>query len=146
MSGTGLDIGSIAQAELVVRPSDTASVIGLSPDDRFPAVFATSRMIALMEVAAARAMTNALGEDQLSVGVSVQITHTAASPVGSRVRAMATFLGQDGKLFHFRVEAFDGAGQVGGGTHSRAIVNAERLLTGAARRLDAQNMSATIGG
>ena len=136
MKAVLLDIGAAADAELVVRPSDTASMIGLSAEDAFPAVFATSRMIALMEVAAARVMAPALEEGQLSVGVSVTIRHMAASPVGGTVRALATYLGRDGKMFHFRVEAFDDAGLVGSGEHSRAIVESARLLAGAARRIE----------
>jgi predicted thioesterase len=50
------------------------------------------------------------------------------------VRAVATYLGPEGKLFNFRVEAFDEAGSIGDGEHLRAIVATERLLVGAARR------------
>jgi predicted thioesterase len=50
------------------------------------------------------------------------------------VRAVATFARNDGKLFIFRVEAFDDAGPVGEGEHSRAIIDTERLLQGAAQR------------
>jgi predicted thioesterase len=50
------------------------------------------------------------------------------------VRAVATYIGPEGKLFRFRVEAFDEAGSIGSGEHTRAIVATERLLAGAARR------------
>jgi fluoroacetyl-CoA thioesterase len=123
-----------AEACLVVTPQDTARHIALAPSDAFPEVFATSRMIALMELAAARAMKPLLGEGQLSVGVSLQVRHTAATPVGSNVRAMATYLRTEAKLMHFRVEAFDEAGSIGSGEHARAIVDTGRLLSGAERR------------
>jgi len=87
-----------------------------------------------MELAAARAMRSALQPGQLSVGVSLNVKHTAPTPVGARVRAVATYQRNDGKLFLFKVEAFDDAGPVGQGEHSRAIINTERLLQGAARR------------
>jgi predicted thioesterase len=135
MSTATFRIGSTASAELVVGPEDTATAIALSEADSFPAVFATSRMIALMEIAAARLMAPILEVGQLSVGVSVNVRHTAASPVGSTVRAVATFLGEDGKLFLFRVDAEDDAGPVGSGEHSRAVVSSERILNGAARRI-----------
>ena len=51
-----MKIGESAEASLVVQPSDTARVLSRSPDDVFPEVFATSRMIALMELAAGRLM------------------------------------------------------------------------------------------
>jgi predicted thioesterase len=79
-------------------------------------------------------MRAALQPGQLSVGVSLNVKHTAATPVGGRVRAVATFERNDGKLFIFKVEAFDDAGPVGAGEHSRAIIDTERLLQGAAKR------------
>ena len=129
-----LAAGDTGEAEILVQPSDTAKVLAQSSEDSFPEVFATSRMIALMELAAARAMRPALKTGQLSVGVSLNVKHTAATPVGGRVRAVATFERNDGKLFIFRVEAFDEAGPVGEGEHSRAIIDTERLLQGAAKR------------
>lgn len=123
-----------AEATLVVALEDTAQHIALSPEDSFPEVFATSRMVALMEVAAARAMQPLLGDGQLSVGVSLNVRHSAATPVGGHVRAVATYLRTEAKLLHFRVEAFDDAGVIGSGEHARAIVDTARLLSGAERR------------
>ena len=134
-----IQTGDSAEASLVVERSDTALVLSMSPDDAFPEVFATSRMIALMELAAARVMRPMLQPGQLSVGVSLNVTHTAATPVGGRVRALATFLGEDGKLFRFTVEAFDDAGLIGRGEHTRAIILTERLIAGAARRKPAES-------
>ena len=125
-------VGDTADASFVVQPSDTAKA--LSPQDDFPDVFATSRMVALMELAAARALKPLLQPGQLSVGVTLNIRHTAATPVGGKVRAVATYLGPEGKLFRFKVQAFDDAGPIGEGEHTRAIIDAERLVTGAARR------------
>jgi fluoroacetyl-CoA thioesterase len=129
-----LNAGDTGQAEILVQHSDTAKVLALSSEDSFPEVFATSRMIALMELAAARAMRPALKPGQLSVGVSLNVKHTAATPVGGRVRAVATYQRMDGKLFIFKVEALDDAGLVGDGEHSRAIIDTDRLLQGAAKR------------
>ena len=127
-----LRIGDSADASFVVQPSDTAKA--LSTEDDFPDVFATSRMVALMEFAAARALKPLLQPGQMSVGVTLSIRHTAATPIGGNVRAVATYLGPDGKLFRFKVHAFDDAGPIGEGEHTRAIIDAERLVTGAARR------------
>lgn len=129
-----LEIGASAEASFVVQQSDTAEALAISAEDSFPAVFATSRMIALMELAAARSMKALLKPGELSVGVSLNVRHTAATPVGGKVRAVATYQGQEGKLHRYKVEAFDDAGPIGEGDHTRAIVATERLLTGAARR------------
>jgi fluoroacetyl-CoA thioesterase len=125
-----------AEASLTVQQGDTAETLSLGDGDAFPAVFATSRMVALMEIAAARVLRPLLKEGELSVGVSIDVKHGAATPVGCRVRAVATYLGQEGKLHRFRLEAFDEAGSIGSGEHLRAIVNTERLVTGARRRID----------
>jgi len=123
-----------AEASLRVGPEHTARHIALEPGDSFPEVFATSRMIALMEVAAARAMQPMLGAGQLSVGISLNVRHTAATPVGCRVRAVATCLRSDSQRVHFKVQAFDEAGLIGEGEHARAVVDTARLLSGAQRR------------
>lgn len=126
--------GDSAEATLVVQASDTAKHLALSPEDDFPEVFATSRMVALMELAAARLMKPVLQPGQLSVGVTVNVKHGAATPVGCRARAVAHYLGMEGKLYRFRIEAFDEAGPIGEGEHSRAIIATERLLAGADKR------------
>ena len=126
--------GQSAEASVTVELDDTAEALCLSDEDSFPAVFATSRMIALMEIAAARVMRPLLREGELSVGVSVNVSHGAATPVGCRVRAVATSLGMEGKLHRFRVEAFDESGPIGSGEHFRAIVSTARLVGGAEKR------------
>lgn len=126
--------GTLAEARLTVQATDTAKALCLSPDDDFPAVFSTSRMIALMELAAARCMKSLRQPGQLSVGVGVDIKHTAATPVGVEITAKATFLEQQGKLYLFCIEAFDRGGLIGTGQHTRAIVTTERLLSGARDR------------
>jgi fluoroacetyl-CoA thioesterase len=129
-----MDIGETGEARMVVGVADSAKALSLSAEDDFPHVLATSRMIALMELAASRPMRALLGAGQLSVGVGVDVRHLAATPVGIEVRAVATFQGMDGKLYRFRVEAFDRGGRIGAGEHTRAIVGTDRLLDGATTR------------
>jgi fluoroacetyl-CoA thioesterase len=126
--------GATAEIALEVRYEDTAHALSALTDDTFPEVLATSRMIALMELAAAKLLRPLLNAGELSVGVTVDIRHKAATPIGGRVRAVATYLGLEGKLHRFRVEAFDDAGPIGSGEHTRAIIAAERLEAGAAKR------------
>jgi predicted thioesterase len=91
-------------------------------------------MVALMERAAARLMQPLLGPGELSVGVQLDVRHAAPTPAGARVRAEARFVGLEGKLYRFEVVAFDPAGEIGRGVHTRAIVETARLVAGAARR------------
>ena len=127
-------VDSTASARLTVAPSDLANVLNLEPGDSFPPVFATSRMVGLMEVAAARILSPHLREGEVSVGVSVDVVHTAPTPPGAVVTATARFVAREGKLFLFEISAADGAGEIGRGTHKRASVSSERLVAGAARR------------
>jgi fluoroacetyl-CoA thioesterase len=129
------DIGASASAELIVGPADLASSLGIEAGDQFPAVLATARMVALMELAAARVLRPHLQPGELSVGVTVEITHSAATPAGELVTATARLTGREGKLYVFEVSAADGGGEIGRGTHKRAVVTSERLLAGAARRV-----------
>lgn len=127
-------VDATASVHLTVAPSDLATTVNLEPADAFPPVFATSRMIGVMEVAAARVLRPHLREGETSVGVSVDVVHTAATPPGATVTATAKFVGREGKLFVFEVSAADNGGEIGRGTHKRAIVSTERLVAGAARR------------
>jgi predicted thioesterase len=127
-------VDSIATATIVVTATDLASALG-EPQDAFPAVLATARLVALMEIASARLLKPCLGVGELSVGVSVEVTHSAPTPEGATVTASARYTGREGKLFVFEVTATDAGGEVGRARHKRAIVNVERLQNGALRRV-----------
>jgi fluoroacetyl-CoA thioesterase len=130
-----MEVGEFAEAETTAGPDDMAKAQRLGGDDEFPEVWATSRMVLLMEIAATRLMKPIVGAGNMSVGVGVYIKHLAATPVNSKVRARATFTGREGKLYKFTVEAFDVGGKVGEGDHTRAIISTERLVAGAATRI-----------
>ena len=119
----------------IVEEKDLASLLPLENTDEFPAVLATYRMIALMEIAAARMMIPLLKENELSVGVNVNTMHTAPTLLGDEIKIKATFTQMQGKLYAFDVEIFDGGGSAGKGTHTRAIINNEKLMAGAIKRV-----------
>jgi len=128
------DIGATASAELVVSENDLASSLYLAFGDAFPPVFATARMVALMEVAASRLLAPFLGPGELSVGTRVDAIHSAATPTGVRVTATARYLGRDDGQYCFEVIARDRGGEIGRASHRRAIISSRRLVAGAARR------------
>lgn len=130
-----MDIGSKFEVVYRVQPSDLAKALSIGPEDNFPEVLATSRMFALMELAAARLMKPLLSEGELSVGVNVNINHLAATPCDSEVKAVAIYKGLEGKLHQFDVALYDSGGEAGSGTHSRAIIKTERLIQGAVSRI-----------
>ena len=117
-----------------VTHEGTAAALTHLSGDPFPEVLATTRCIALIELAAGHLLMPLLQPGQLSVGVTVEVKHLAATPVGAWVEATARFLGQEGKMYKFAGVVRDPAGEVMTGTHSRAIIDEARLLDGAKKR------------
>ena len=130
-----LELNATGTAEILVGPEHLASALPIEMGDAFPKVFATARMIGLMEIAAARVLQPLLSSGELSVGVTVDITHNAPTPPGVTVTATARYAGREGKLFLFEISASDPGGEIGRGWHKRAIVASERLESAAAKRI-----------
>ena len=115
--------GLIGTAQLVVGEQHTAPRIG---SGRIR-VLATPVMINLIEAAALSAIEQSLPENHQSLGTHLDITHTAATPVGMKVVATAEVLRVEGRTVYFRVKAEDEREQIGGGLHERVVVNVERF-------------------
>ena len=115
--------GLSGTAELVVGEQHTAPRIG---SGRIR-VLATPVMINLIEAAALAAVEQSLPEEHQSLGTRLNISHIAATPVGSRVRATAEVVRVEGRTIHFKVRAEDERELIGEGTHERVVVNLERF-------------------
>lgn len=126
---------STPSAQLVVNAPDLASALPLDAQDAFPGVFATARMVALMEIASARILHPFLAPGEMSVGVKVDVTHIAPTPAGATVTATARYVGRAAKRFVFEVNVTDAGGEVGRARHERAIVRADDLINTARRRV-----------
>ena len=92
-------------------------------------VLATPAMMCLMEQAAAELVERNLPEDLTSVGISINVSHKAPTPVGMTVKAEAIITKIDGRKITFDVKASDGVDEIGIGTHERFIVNKEKFQT-----------------
>ena len=92
-------------------------------------VFATPAMIALMEKTASDSVAPYLEEGEGTVGVRLDVVHTAATPIGMTVRCESELVQIDRKRLVFSVVAFDDAGEIGRGTHERFIINNEKFLS-----------------
>ena len=119
-----ITVGMIGNASTITEREDTAYEVGSGS----LLVYATPCMVALMEGAACDAIAEALPEEKTSVGIELQISHTAATPVGMEVRAEAEVTAVDGNTITFQVTAYDEAGKIGEGTHKRVIVSTQRFL------------------
>ncbi len=92
-----------------------------------PDVFATAFMIGLMEWTCVQLLAPHLDEGEGSLGVSVDVSHIAATPPGFAVAVDAEVLEVDGRKLVFKVSAHDGVDLIGEGRHGRAIVSWRRF-------------------
>src|SRR5271155_2658063 len=115
--------GLSGSAEITVGPEHTAPFVG---SGRI-AVLATPVMINLIEAAALAAIEHLLPTGHQSLGIKLDVSHTAATPIGLRVTATAEVLHAEDRTVTFRVEARDEFEPIGGGTHQRVVVSVERF-------------------
>lgn len=118
-----LKVGQQGAAQLTVTAAHTAPRIG---SGRI-AVLATPVMINLMEAAALDTVEALLPQGHQSLGIRLDVTHHAATPVGMRVFASARLVGVEGRRLEFQVEARDEKEVIGAGRHERVVVNVARF-------------------
>lgn len=119
-----LTIGLTGQIREVVAAPRMAPAVG---SGRAP-VFATPSMVALMEGAAVAAVDALLPSGHQTLGMHLDVVHSAATPEGLTVTATATLQAIDGRKLTFTVEAHDGVEPIGRGTHTRVVVDDARFL------------------
>src|SRR5271156_4843706 len=98
---TRIGVGLKGTAQLIVGPEHTAPFVG---SGRI-AVLATPVMINVIEAAALNAVEHLLPAGHQSLGIHLDVSHIAATPVGLLVTATATVLRVEGRTITFRVEA-----------------------------------------
>lgn len=119
-----ITVGLKGSAQTMVEREDTALEVGSGS----LLVYATPCMAALMEGAACDAINDFLDEGKTSVGIELNLSHTAATPVGMEVTAEAEVTAVDGKIITFHITVSDEAGPIGEATHKRAIVSTQKFL------------------
>ncbi len=105
--------------EIVVNEEHTAPHVGSGR----VRVLATPIMINLMEAAALQAVEGLLPAGHQTVGIHLDVTHVAATPVGMCVRAHAELIRVDRRTLWFRVHAEDEKERIGEGAHERIVIN-----------------------
>ena len=108
-------------------------------------VFATPALAALLEQAAVNALAPHLPDGMTSVGVHLDVQHTAATPVGMAVRARAALVRQEGRRLWFDVSARDAVEPVAEGVHERVLVDAARFLARVAQKSAARPNALALG-
>lgn len=92
-----------------------------------PPVFATAYMVALVEAACIEALKPHLKPHQRTVGIDVDLSHSAATPVGMKATAEVELVEVHDRKLLFKVICRDEADVIGEGYHERAIIDAERF-------------------
>lgn len=118
-----LQVGMQGEKKELVTDDNTAIKYG---SGEVP-VYATPALVGLMEGASIQAVDRFLPPGFCTVGIAVDIRHTAATPVGMTVTARAELIEIDGRRLVFKVEAEDEREKVGSGIHERFIVQMEKF-------------------
>ena len=126
-----LQVGQKKSIARIVAEKDTALAVGSGSLK----VLATPVMLALIEQAAAELVEENLPAELTSVGISVNVKHTAPTPVGMTIRAEAEVVEIDGRKIIFEVAAYDDDGEIGTGRHERFIVEREKFQSKADRKI-----------
>ena len=127
-----METGMKHEVKITVDRDLTAAKVGSGSLE----VFSTPSMVALMEQAAAELCQAELPEGLTTVGTALNIEHLAATVCGVEVRAVATLTSFDGRRFDFAVEAYDNAGLIGKGSHTRFSVKIDKFLEKAQQRAE----------
>ena len=77
-----------------------------------------------------------LEEGFTTVGISVNVKHLSATPLGMKVEIKSDLIKVDGRALTFKVEAYDEKGLIGEGIHERFIVNNEKFQAKADSKSD----------
>jgi fluoroacetyl-CoA thioesterase len=115
----------------VYRVPENKTVPHLYPEvadfQAMPHVLATGYMVGLMEWACMQLMAPHLDPGEGSVGVHIDVNHTAATPPGLAVTVDVECTDVVGKKISFKVKAHDGIDQIGAGRHERFVVDWDKF-------------------
>lgn len=116
--------GARATWSLVVPEDKTVPhLFANAPDlQSMPPVFATAFLIGLIEWTCMKVIEPHLDEGEGSVGIHVDVNHTAATLPGQTVTVEAECIEVEGRRITFRITAHDGIDKISEGMHQRMIV------------------------
>lgn len=120
-----IEIGIKGHIEEMVTPEMTAAQI----HSGLVQVFATPMLVALMEQTCNESITPFLEKGQGTVGTHINISHSAATPVGMRVWCDSELVEVDRRRLVFTLKAYDECGLIGEGQHERFIIDSAKFQT-----------------
>lgn len=122
MTNVNLSVGMQASNRIVVDKPRTIDFLGENLR-----VYATPEMVRDIELTCLNFLAACIGNGESSVGTAVHINHTGATLLGMEVEITATVSRIDRRSVTFDIVASDGVEEICNGTHSRFIVDVEKL-------------------
>jgi fluoroacetyl-CoA thioesterase len=100
-----------------------------------PRVLATGFLVGLIEWTCIQAVNPHLDwPEEQTVGIAVDLTHSAATPAGLMVTVTVRLEKIEGRKLRFAVEANDDLDEISSGFHERFVIDAERFNRKAAEK------------
>ena len=127
-----MDIGIKGKLSIKVTDGNTAAALGSGT----LRVFSTPAMIALMEKTAWESVTPYLSDGESTVGVSLDVKHLAATPVGDTVTCESELIEIDRRRLVFSLKVTDSVDVIGEGRHERFIVSNEKFMAKVQSKLE----------
>jgi fluoroacetyl-CoA thioesterase len=115
--------GMTHEVKVRTRPEDSAQKFY----PHLPDVFATPMLAGLMERTSAELINMHLQPGEQSVGISMDLKHMAATPLGMEVRVKTEITTVEGRKLTFRLEAYDEIEKIGEASHERFIIQADKF-------------------
>ena len=117
-------VGEWGVVERVVTGEITARALGSGLVD----LLGTPFLVALAEQASVSAVAQYLDPGETTVGVRLEVSHLAATPVGMKVTVRSQLIRVEGRRLFFHFEAHDEVEKIGEGSHERAVVLLQRIM------------------
>lgn len=114
-------VGATREITCATGPEHTAQYFYKN----LPAVFATPFLGGFMERVSAELINEYLEPGEQSVGISMDLKHSAATPLGMNVRVKTEVVAVEGARLTFRLEAWDEIEKIGEAQHKRIIIKAD---------------------
>lgn len=83
----------------------------------------------------ARSLDGLLEDGQTTVGISLNLKHTSATPVGCIVVCESELISIEGKKLCFQIDVKDDFGSIGSSVHERFIVDRQTFMQKAENKL-----------
>ncbi|THD45475.1 MAG: thioesterase [Bradyrhizobium sp.] len=92
-----------------------------------PEVLATMALVGFVESACVKCLSGHLDADEDSLGIHVDLSHVAPTPVGLEIRAEVELVSVEGRRLNFVAKVFDARELISEGRHQRAVIAVPRF-------------------